>query len=116
MRLNATCRCSVDLITASRGTQALVQAARGSKSDQEVFISTYGLIFFGIPSRGLAIESLRTMVKEQPNRDLIEYLGSSSVFLAHLHDEFYSEFTFDDSQVISIFETRTTPTVEVRYL
>ncbi|KAF8252047.1 hypothetical protein K440DRAFT_658315 [Wilcoxina mikolae CBS 423.85] len=93
--------------------QALVEAARGNKSDQQVFNSTYGLIFFGIPSRGLAIESLRTMVKEQPNRDLIEYLGSSSVFLAHLHNEFYREFTFDDSQVISIFETRTTPTVEV---
>ncbi|KAF8535207.1 hypothetical protein BDD12DRAFT_856400 [Trichophaea hybrida] len=94
--------------------QALVEAARGSKSDQQVFNSTYGLIFFGIPSRGLAIESLRTMVKEQPNRDLVEYLGSSSVFLAHLHDEFYLEFTFDESRIISIFETRTTPTVEWR--
>jgi hypothetical protein len=70
-------------------------------------------MFFGIPSRGLAIENLLTIVKEQPNKGFIEYLGSNSAFLAHHHNEFYSEFTFNDAQVVSVYEIRTTPTLEV---
>jgi hypothetical protein len=49
--------------------------ARGSDEDKAVFDSIYGLVFFGTPTRGLAIESLCTIVKEQPNEELIKYLG-----------------------------------------
>ena len=54
------------------------------------------------------------MVKGQPNEDLVRNLDPSSRFLSLLHEMFYSHFTFEDSKIICIFETKVTPTVEVR--
>jgi hypothetical protein len=90
-----------------------VEAAQGSKEDKDVFNATYGLIFFGTPTRGLEIQSLCTIVKGQPNEELVRYLGASR-YLKQQHDEFYRVFTHHDSQIISVFETKMTPTVEVR--
>jgi len=90
-----------------------VEAAQGNKDDKDVFNATYGLIFFGTPTRGLEIQSLSTIVKGQPNEELVKYLGPSSRHLKQQHNEFYRVFTHHDSQIISIFETKMTPTVEV---
>jgi hypothetical protein len=91
----------------------LVEAADGSQDDKAVFMSCYAVIFFGVPNRGLEISSLASMVKGQPNEQLVRDLDPNSRFLTHLHDMFYRRFTFDDSPIISIYETRKTPTVEV---
>jgi len=91
----------------------LVEAAQGNKDDKDVFNATYGLIFFGTPTRGLEIQSLSAIVKGQPNEELVKYLGPSSRYLKQQHNEFYRVFTHHDSQIISIFETKMTPTVEV---
>jgi hypothetical protein len=91
----------------------LVEAADGSQDDKAIFMSCYAVIFFGVPNRGLEISSLASMVKGQPNEQLVRDLDPNSRFLAHLHDMFYRRFTFDDSPIISIYETKTTPTVEV---
>lgn len=53
------------------------------------------------------------MVKGQPNESLVRDLGESSRFLSLLHDRFNACFTFDDSHILSINETKHTPTVEV---
>jgi len=70
-------------------------------------------MFFGVPNRGLDISSLTSMVKGQPNEDLVRNLDPSSRFLSQLHQLFYDKFTFEDSQIICIFETKETATVEV---
>jgi hypothetical protein len=91
----------------------LVEAADGSQDDKAVFMSCYAIIFFGVPNRGIEISSLVSMVKGQPNEQLVRDLGPDSRFLTHLHDMFYHRFTFDDSPIISIYEMKTTPTIEV---
>ena len=76
-------------------------------------MSCYAVMFFAVPNRGLDTSSLISMVKGQPNEDLVRNLDPSSRFLSKLHEDFYTHFTFDDSKIICIFETKMTPTVEV---
>lgn len=87
--------------------------ARGSERDRWIFSSCYGLLFFGVPNNGLSIESLRTMVDGQPNSRLIEDLDPRSTSLRLLHEAFSDYFRFEDSRIISIFETKETKTVVV---
>ena len=91
----------------------MVDAAEGSPDDKDVFRSCYAVMFFGVPNRGLESSNLISMVKGQPNEDLVRNLDPSSRFLGLLHKMFYDKFTFEDSQIICIFETKETATVEV---
>lgn len=54
-----------------------------------------------------------SMVKGQPNESLVRDLDESSRFLSSLHERFNAYFTFDNTHVLSISETKHTPTVEV---
>ncbi|KAF3073926.1 hypothetical protein CFAM422_003506 [Trichoderma lentiforme] len=92
--------------------QALVQASEGSEDDLAVFRSCYAVMFFAVPNRGLDNKSLMSMVKGQPNEDLVRNLGVESSFSTLLHESFIKRFTLD-SEIICIFETKTTPTVEL---
>lgn len=56
------------------------------------------------------------MVKGQPNEQLIRNLSPSSSFLTLLRERFDEKFTLKDSKIICVFETKTTPTVEVSWL
>jgi hypothetical protein len=93
--------------------QALVEASEGSADDQGIFRSCYAVMFFSVPNRGLDISSLTSMVKGQPNEFLVRNLDPLSPFLGLLHEMFYKKFTAKDSQIICIFETKETATVEV---
>jgi hypothetical protein len=93
--------------------QTLVDAAEGSLDDKAIFMSCSGVILFGVPNRGLDNKSLMAMVKGQPNEELVRSLSVSSRFLSLLHTRFNNSFTLDGSKIISVFETRMTPTVEV---
>jgi hypothetical protein len=53
------------------------------------------------------------MVKGQPNDQLINNLGPESHLLPDMEREFYRHFKFDDSKVLSFYETKDTPSVEV---
>lgn len=90
-----------------------MQASVGSEEDQTIYRSCYALLLFGVPNRGLNNLSLRSMVKGQPNESLVRDLGESSRFLSLLHKRFNACFTFDDSHILSISETKHTATVEV---
>ncbi|QYS99703.1 NACHT domain-containing protein [Trichoderma simmonsii] len=92
--------------------QALVQASEGSEDDLAVFRSCYAVMFFAVPNRGLDNLSLMSMVKGQPNEDLVRNLGVESSFSNLLHESFIKRFTLD-SEIICVFETKTTPTVEL---
>lgn len=88
-------------------------AARGNKEDREIFLTCYGLLLFSVPNRGLHIQALTSMVKGQPNSILVNDLDATSKCLHHLHQEFCDHFKFEDSPIVSIYETKLTRTVVV---
>lgn len=90
-----------------------MQASVGSEEDQTIYRSCYALLLFGVPNRGLNNLSLKSMVKGRPNESLVRDLGEDSRFLSLLHERFNACFTFDDSHILSISETKHTATVEV---
>lgn len=95
--------------------QALVEASEGSDEDLAVFRSCYAVLLFAVPNRGLDNSSLISMVKGQPNEDLVRNLSGTSRFLRLLHQRFNKCFTLDDSKIICVYETEKTPTVEVSF-
>lgn len=72
-------------------------------------------MMFGVPNHGIENESLCTMVDGHPNHRLIEDLAPGSQLLRNLHEDFCENFSFTDSKIVSIYETKETKTVIVRY-
>lgn len=100
--------------------QALVLARRKS-SDENTKLSkaSYGLLLFGVPNLGLRNEQLRALVKGQPNRFLVDDIlvdsdSEPSRFLKQLADQF-SESCKGRHKVISFYETKYSPTLQVRF-
>lgn len=76
--------------------------------------SISGFIFFGVPHQGLAIESLVPLVKNQPNRSLLESLNRNSALLQRLDKEFNNVINARRPSIVSFYETEKSPTaVEV---
>jgi protein SERAC1 len=84
--------------------------ANGSSSDQMNLEAIYGILFFGVPSQGMNIESLIAMVGDQPNRYLLESLGKESDLLQEQRLHFPEAFPFRDSEIICFYETMKSPT------
>ena len=72
--------------------------------------SLVGLLFFGVPNRGMDIESLQAIVGDKQNRYLLESVGQYSDLLLEQDGQFGSTFHFEDSHVVSFFETKSSPT------
>lgn len=90
--------------------QAIIKLGRGNEQDKKQMESVVGLLFFGVPNRGMDIESLRAIVGDQQNRYLLESLGQYSELLLQQDAQFGSTFHFKDSRIISFFETKSSPT------
>ncbi|KAL0632553.1 hypothetical protein Q9L58_008574 [Maublancomyces gigas] len=87
--------------------QALINA------DDDTLRSCYGIFFFGVPNKGLENTHLIPMVDGQPNSHLVNDLCGESQYLALLDQTFCPKFKFEDSKIISIYETMDTKTVGV---
>jgi hypothetical protein len=76
--------------------------------------SCVGLFFFGVPNRGLDLNSLRTLVRDQKNADFLGNLSEGSEFLRFTYDYFARavESELKGCQIVSFYETRDTPAVE----
>ena len=74
--------------------------------DKMIFESIKGLVFFGVPHRGMKISHFLAMVVKQPNEDLIsKTLSPESNLLPVLHKKF-SEVTFGITRYIRfVYET-----------
>ena len=72
--------------------------------------SLVGLLFFGVPNRGMDIESLQAIVGDRQNRYLLESVGQYSDLLLEQDGQFGSTFHFRDSQIVSFFEKKSSPT------
>lgn len=63
----------------------------------------------------MAIESLVPLVKDNPNRNLLESLNKNSALLQRLEKDFSNAFGIKRPRIVSFYETEKSPTaVEVR--
>ena len=83
-------------------------------NDKINFDSTYGALFFGVPSQGMDVEALAAMVGDKPPRYDLSLLNQEvgHRLRSRQHDEFCRAFNFKDSKIIQFFETRKTATVK----
>ncbi|KAI7763481.1 hypothetical protein LZL87_010546 [Fusarium oxysporum] len=78
--------------------------------DFSILNAVSGFAFFGVPHRGLAVECLVPLVKDNPNRALLESLNKNSPLLERLQTEFDKISNARSSPVISFYETEKSPT------
>ena len=94
-----------------------MKLSRGNELDKKQMESVVGMLFFGVPNRGLDIDSLRSIVCNQTNRYLLESIGQYSDLLLQQDSQFDSLFGFKDSPIVSFFETKSSPTaIKVSHL
>ena len=87
--------------------RALVLLAHDGNDEEKLMLkSVKGLVFFGVPHRGMEISHFLAMVAKQPNEDLISRtLSSSSTLLPELSKGF-SEIAFGFNENIRyVYET-----------
>jgi hypothetical protein len=94
-------------------TQALIHLSESSNHDhQRLLAAVYGVVFFGVPHDGMDIRSLVPMVKDGPNRFLLESIGNISSQVLTIQQREFPEVlgNEDNSEVICFFETLMSPT------
>ncbi|KAG7009638.1 hypothetical protein G7Y79_00002g007530 [Physcia stellaris] len=92
--------------------QALLSKAHDNCTDSDIVKATYAILFFGVPSQGMNIESIIPMVGDQPNRALVESLSKVSETLITQQAAFVQVFPLNGSELICFYETRQSPTAE----
>jgi protein SERAC1 len=92
--------------------QALIEMQHGDESDKANLKSIHGILFFGVPSQGMSVESLVPMVENQPNRFFLESLSKVTDGLRAQRRNFRQVFPFRDSLIISFYETKQSPTAK----
>ncbi|KAJ4856068.1 ankyrin repeats (3 copies) domain-containing protein [Trichoderma breve] len=80
------------------------------EKDASILKSTSGFLFFGVPHQGMAIESLVPLVKDNPNRSLLESLNKNSALLQRLEKDFSNVFGTKRLRIVSFYETENSPT------
>ena len=91
--------------------EAIVYASRDESNGNEVLKALHGLVFIGVPHRGLKVEHLMAMVENQPNQKLVEALEPESFHLQTLHESFVHAIKSARPKVYSWFETAESNTV-----
>ena len=81
--------------------------------DRLNFRSTYGALFFGVPSQGMDVGALAAMIGDSPHRYTLNVLDHR---LGHRlkdrqHEEFCKAFDYVDSKITQFFELKESPTV-----
>ncbi|KAI1013658.1 hypothetical protein LB503_010485 [Fusarium chuoi] len=79
-------------------------------SDFPILNAISGFAFFGVPHRGLEVECLIPLVKDNPNRALLESLNKNSSLLDHLQNDFSKISKARGLSVVSFYETEKSPT------
>lgn len=77
-------------------------------------MSIYGLLQFGVPSQGMNIDALVSMVKNKPSRYVLEQLNPEGGQSAREkeHREFCEAFSVSGSQIRYFYEAKRGPTVK----
>ena len=82
-------------------------------NDRLNHLSTYGALFFGVPSRGMNVEALASMVLKTPARFTLNLLDQQLGYSLRekLHAEFCRTFDYSDSKIVQFYELGKSPTV-----
>ncbi|KAI9736325.1 MAG: hypothetical protein M1834_001211 [Cirrosporium novae-zelandiae] len=86
--------------------QALVLLANGTDLERAILHEIQGIIFFGVPNKGMEMSHLMSMVEGQPNTVLVEPLCRDSGYLSELDNQFNGITLLQDIRVISVYETK----------
>ncbi|KAG9495576.1 hypothetical protein J7337_013826 [Fusarium musae] len=120
--------CQIDQLVGSESFQSLTDLGRTLQIDLEdirtvrmlkeeslgpdlsILNAVSGFAFFGVPHRGLEVKCLVPLVKDNPNRALLESLNKNSSLLEHLQNEFGKISKARNLTVVSFYETEKSPT------
>ena len=89
-----------------------------NEDDLKLVKATYGIVFFGVPHDGMDISSLIPMVRDGPNRFLIESISHvNSQILSIQQREFHAALGDQgDSEIFCFYETEKSPTAHKVHL
>lgn len=93
--------------------QAVALMASTKDSGDVMIDSIRGVVFFGVPNKGMEISHLLPMVNGRPNDRIIHLLSPHSDFLPNLDERFSGIATHRDIKIMSVYETKRSATVEV---
>jgi hypothetical protein len=85
-------------------------------NNRDIIEATHGILFFGCPNRGMDIKSLIPMCNGQVNQPFLFSLRQDSDVLRQLCRDFPSVFHLRQPRIISFYETKLSPTVQVSEL
>lgn len=117
---SSTCQRELLFFAHSLGGIVLKEAFRmladSGVMDELILTRTKGVIFFGVPSQGLDVSDLDIILKDQPNRDaLVKEISNESPFIDILEEQFSGISHLQKMKLLWAYETKTTPTVTVRF-
>ncbi|PTB72047.1 hypothetical protein M440DRAFT_1405803 [Trichoderma longibrachiatum ATCC 18648] len=93
--------------------QCLCMLADSGVSHESVLQKTKGAVFFGVPSEGMSIEDIHSMLGDQPNKHtLATDISDKSDFLSSLEKRISGISHIRGMRFFWAYETQTTPTVE----
>jgi hypothetical protein len=93
--------------------RAIVHLARSGEIERQILGCIRLLLFFGVPHLGMRIDHLRTVVGQQPNKELIESLAVNSDVLTALDDSFRGVLLYYPMRLVSAYETVRSKVAEV---
>ena len=85
--------------------QAMVQMANSPHLELTLLPKVKGVVFFGVPNRGMLISHLLRMVEHRANEPLIQTLRKESPYLAGLDEQFFGVSLTREIDIMSVFET-----------
>jgi hypothetical protein len=91
----------------------LTEASRGLDLEKKVIDSSIGILFFGVPHRGLRTKELSTIMKGRPNEVIIESLKPESPYLDSLNRSFVHMGASKLWKIWSYWETQLSNTARV---
>jgi hypothetical protein len=96
--------------------EAISCLARGGEKSIHILRLIRGAIFFGVPNLGMEQSHLQRLVQHQPNGALVKDLAVGSQYLIDLDERFLAHRSNQRMKVFWAYETRTSSTIEVRFL
>lgn len=93
--------------------QSLIALASGYEREHAILDKVRGAMFFGVPSHGMSVPDLFTMIGSQPNMALLDELSDQSDFLPQMDQQFRGISKLKKLHYHWAFETKMTHRVEV---
>lgn len=93
--------------------RALVYLAGSGESELRILQTIRLMVFFGVPHHGMHTDHLTTIVKGQPNEDLVRCLSVDATLLSEFDKAFTGLLVHRSIRLVSVYETAKSPVAEV---